>query len=30
VEDTKELDVMLGTDFHHKWFEKKLVSEAGN
>lgn len=27
IEDTKELDALLGTDFYSKWFEKKMVVE---
>lgn len=30
LDDAKELDAMLGTDFYNKWFEKKLVGEPGN
>jgi len=30
LEDAKELDGLLGTDFYTKWFAKKLVGETGN
>jgi hypothetical protein len=30
LEDVRELDALLGTDFYTKWFAKKLVGETGN